>query len=138
MTATPSSEGPADSDAQVVEVVGIYDADGGIRGELTYVVGHLLGRTECALCDVTHSPVRRKPEWNVMASRLPVRMRLVHRNEASAAERAAWAAVGLPVVLADRDDGHHDVLLDRHALGSLDGSVEAFELALVQALAGAA
>ena len=27
----------------------VYDADGGLVGEVRYVVGHLLGRAECAL-----------------------------------------------------------------------------------------
>ncbi|WP_404386116.1 hypothetical protein LL946_06865 [Knoellia locipacati] len=120
--------------SRVTEVVGVYDADGGLRGELAYVVGHLLGRVECSLCDVTHAAVRRKPEWDAMAARLPVTVRLVHRNETTATERAAWATVGLPVVLGATVDGDHVVLLDREALGSLEGSVEAFEQALGRAL----
>jgi len=124
--------------SDIVEVVGVYDADGGVRGELTYVVGHLLGRVECSLCDITHSPVRRKPQWTAMAARLAVPVRLVHRNEATEAERAAWASVGLPVVLGNTRDGRHVALLDPRTLRSLDGSVEAFEQALTDALAGAA
>ncbi|MGL4178092.1 MAG: hypothetical protein ACRCSN_18695 [Dermatophilaceae bacterium] len=119
---------------EVVEVVGVYDADGGWRGEAAYVVGHLLGRTECALCDVTHSPVRRKPAWDAMVARLPVPVRVVHRNETSDDERAASARAGLPVVLGRRTDGGHDVLLDRAALQALDGSVDAFETALRRTL----
>lgn len=127
--------------ADIVEVLGVYDADGGIRGELTYVIGHLLGRTECGLCDITHSAVRRRPEWDAMASRLPVPVRLVHRNEVSSAERRAWAGVGLPVVLAATASGEHRVLLTPDDLAALDGSVAAFDTALRNALltvAGAA
>ena len=51
----------------VSELIGVYNADGGLVGEATYLVGHLLGRTQCALCDVTHSPVRRKPAWESAA-----------------------------------------------------------------------
>src|ERR687897_376858 len=94
----------------VVEVVGVYAADGGILGEVAYVVGHLLGRTECGLCDVTHGAVRRKPEWDDMAARLP-----------------GVRGVG--------SDGSHTVLLGPTALGSLGGSVELFEAALLGALA---
>ena len=122
---------------EVVEVVGVYDADGGIRGEVAYVVGHLLGRTDCALCDITHSPVRRRPRWDAMTARLPVPVRLVHRNETTPAEQAAWASVGLPVVLG-ATGGNHVVLLDRPALRALDGSVDAFEQALRRALEKAA
>ena len=127
--------------ADIVEVLGVYDADGGVRGELTYVVGHLLGRTECALCDITHSPVRRKPEWDAMASRLPVPVRLVHRNEVTPPNAAAWASSGSPSCSRPRATGEHHVLLAPDDLAALDGSVEAFDTALRDALvtvAGAA
>ena len=53
----------------VVELVGVYNADGGVAGEVRYVVGHLLGRAHCSLCDITHSPVRRKRAWDRMVGR---------------------------------------------------------------------
>ncbi len=123
---------------QVVEVVGIYDADGGVRGELTYVVQHLLGRTECALCDVTHGGVRRKPAWDAMVADLDVPVRLVHRNEADTAERLLAASAGLPVVLGRRGGGDLRVLLTPDVLATLDGSVAAFAAALRAALSAEA
>jgi hypothetical protein len=120
--------------SRVVEVVGVYDADGGVRGELAYVVGHLLGRAECSLCDITHSLVRRKPQWDAMAARLPVPVRLAHRNETSPGQQVAWSEAGLPVVLGASQDGSHVVLLGREVLTSLGGSVDAFERALLLAL----
>ena len=119
----------------VVEVVGVYAADGGVVGELTYVVGHLLGRTECSLCDVTHGPLRRKRAWDDMAAGLPVPVRLAHRNETTDAETAACAASGLPVVLGVHSDGSLTTLLAPAALTVLDGSVDAFEKGLRAALA---
>ena len=119
----------------VVEAVGVYAADGGVVGELTYVVGHLLGRTECSLCDVTHGPLRRKRAWDDMVAELPVPVRLVHRNETTAGERAACEGSGLPVVLGVRADGTHTTLVGPAALKALDGSVSAFDLALRSALA---
>ena len=130
VTGSAGRSGAGDVD----EVLGVYDADGGVRGELAYVVGHLLGRAECALCDITHSPVRRKPEWVAMTARLDVPVRVVHRNEVTPEERAAWATAGLPVVLARHTDGRHSVLLTREELARLDGSVEGFEVALSAAL----
>lgn len=78
--------------------VGIYDADGGLGGELRYVVGKLLGRGKCALCDITHG-------WNLMGSRSwkqacvvsDVELELLHRNEAAAEQLAA--TTGLPAIL---------------------------------------
>ena len=48
----------------------VYDADGGLVGEVRYVVGHLLGRAECALCDITHGPVRRKQAFDELVADL--------------------------------------------------------------------
>lgn len=82
-----------------VQLVGIYDADGGLAGEFRYAVGKLAGRSKCALCDITHG-------WNPMGSRQwkqacaasPVELELVHRNEATAAQLAA--AAQLPAIVA--------------------------------------
>ena len=33
--------------------MGVYDADGGLLGELAYLTGRILGIAHCALCDIT-------------------------------------------------------------------------------------
>ena len=73
----------------VTELVGVYDADGGVAGEAKYVVGHLLGRLECALCDITHGPVWRKKSFDEFRRRLGVPFEVVHRNERSSEVEAA-------------------------------------------------
>ena len=73
----------------VTELVGVYDADGGIVEEAKYVVGHLLGRLECALCDVTHGPVWRKKSFDAFRERLGVPFVVVYRNDRSYAVEAA-------------------------------------------------
>ena len=85
-----------------VSLVGIYDADGTLVGELRYAAGKLLGREKCALCDITHG-------WNPMGSRRwkqacavsDVELELVHRDEATDDQMAA--ASGLPSILRQRD-----------------------------------
>jgi hypothetical protein len=118
----------------VVDVVGVYDADGGVVGEVTYVVGHLIGRSSCSLCELTHGSVRRRPDWDAMVGRLPVPVRLVHRNEVTDDERSAYSVSGLPAVVGLRADGTRTVLLGPTGLAALDGSVPAFERALLDAL----
>jgi hypothetical protein len=110
----------------IVRYVGVYDADGGLAGELRYVVGHLLGTAECALCDITHSPVRRKRSWDAMVAALSVPFDLRHRNELTAAEQHGLAHMRLPVVAAEVTDGRYVELLDVDALRSCGGDVEAF------------
>lgn len=38
-------------------LVGVYDADGTVLGELSYFVKARLGRAHCSLCDITHGVV---------------------------------------------------------------------------------
>ncbi len=117
----------------VDRILGVYNADGGLVGELRYIVGHLLGTVSCALCDITHSPIRRKREWDALVAELGVHVDLRHLNELD--EREA-AAVGdnAPIVLVDRD-GVLEPLLDAAQLDALDGSVSAFGVAVRAALA---
>jgi len=111
----------------------VYNADGGVVGEARYVLGHIFGRTECALCDITHSPLRRKPEWDRMIARLPVPLHVLHRNELAPELAALLGGTALPVVIAHRDDGSVSQMLAADELAGLGGSVEAFALALGKA-----
>ena len=117
----------------VDRILGVYNANGGLVGEVRYIVGHLLGTVSCALCDITHSPVRRKREWDALVTELGVPVDLRHLNELDAREAAA---VGdrAPVVLVDRN-GMLEPLLDASQLDALDGSVSAFGVAVRAALA---
>jgi hypothetical protein len=119
----------------IVRYLGVYDADGGLTGELRYVVGHLLGTAECALCDITHSPVRRKRSWDAMVAGLPVPFDLRHRNELTEAEQHGLAHMRLPVVAAEVTDGSYVELLGIDALRSCGGDVEAFAARLAEASA---
>ena len=118
----------------VVELVGVYDADGGIAGEARYVVGHLLGRLECSLCDITHGKVRRKREFDEFRVRLGIPFDVVHRNERSV-EVSAATGDALPSVVAVTDGGLV-VILGRAELESCGGDVDQLEFALLAALAG--
>ena len=82
--------------------VGIYDADGGLSGELRYVAAKLLGRGKCALCDITHgwNPMGSK-RWKQACAMSDVELELLHRNEATAEQLAASS--GLPAILRQRD-----------------------------------
>ena len=39
---------------KVDTVWGVYHADGGIMGELRYVIGAVFQGNHCSLCDITH------------------------------------------------------------------------------------
>lgn len=130
MAGSESRSVEPERDDTIVRYSGIYNADGGLLGEARYVIGHLIGTAECALCDITHSPLRRKPEWDRMVARIGVPVVVLHRNELDDRLGAAVRDVRLPVVLAHRADGSIGVALTSDRLAEFDGSVDLFEQAL--------
>jgi hypothetical protein len=118
----------------VSRLIGVYRANGGPLGEIAYVLGKLVGRAHCALCDVTHSPVRRKAEWDRMTAGLGVPFELVHLNECTGElQRLVPSKDVAPAVVAEVD-GHLEVILTAAELEPLSGSVVTFERALQHAL----
>ncbi|MCM0677149.1 hypothetical protein NCC78_21000 [Micromonospora phytophila] len=105
-------------------LVGVYHADGGLRGELAYVIGKVRGTAECALCDVTHGVLGRRREWRELVPELGVPVDLVHLNERDPEVHAASEG-RTPCVLA-LTDGGPVLLLDPAELAALDGSVSRF------------
>jgi hypothetical protein len=117
---------------RIERLVGVYDADGTLFGELAYVVGHLLGRRSCALCDITHGGLRRRPEFDQAAAALGIPFDLLHRDE-QPPEVAALTRDALPCVVAE-GDGERLVLVDRYALAACGKD----PVALVEAIRTAA
>ena len=64
------------------ELIGIYDADSTLWGELSYWVGARLGVKHCELCDITHGTFREKSQWRMCVEQLPVSFSTFHRNDA--------------------------------------------------------
>ena len=111
-------------------LIGVYKADGGIIGELSYFLGHLIGIRECSLCDITHSPFKKKGEFKRLENQLnqefDLDFRLVHMNERTERELAASAGRE-PCVLLAHEDGSLSMFLDFQELKAADGSVKSFE-----------
>jgi hypothetical protein len=124
----------AERTQRVVRLVGVYDADSTVRGELAYWVGARLGRRHCALCEITHGSVRQRPEWKACQAGFPVPFDTFHRNDQPDTIRAA-ASGQAPVVVAETDTGCV-LLLDSRELeacgGSIDRLVEGIEHAVAR------
>lgn len=118
----------------IARLIGVYNADGGIVGEVRYVIGHLLGTTECALCDITHSPIRRKPEWDAMVSNLGVPFSVLHRNELGHELAERMVGIPLPCVVAELGNGDIVSIMPPEVLAECRGSVESFADVLGQRL----
>ena len=111
-------------------LIGVYKADGGLVGEVSYFLGHLVGVKECSLCDITHSPIMKKKAFKEFEARLRaergIDMRLVHMNERTEAELAASKGRE-PCVLLQYEDGSISMFLDYEELKAAGGRVNSFE-----------
>ncbi|MEQ1873852.1 MAG: hypothetical protein ABL953_09005 [Ilumatobacteraceae bacterium] len=120
---------------RIDRLIGVYDADSTVRGELAYWIGARLGRRHCSLCDITHGSVRERPEWKACRAGLPVPFDTYHRNDQP--ENARTAANGVaPVVVAETDSGTV-VLLSPADLDACGGSIDLLVDAIERAAEGA-
>ena len=117
---------------QILRLVGVYAADGTIRGELAYFIGARLGRRHCSLCDITHGKVFERSDWRQCRDALDVDLVTVHRDEAEPQVAAALNGT-FPGVVAVTEQGAV-VLLGPEKLEACNGSPEA----LVAAISAAA
>lgn len=111
-------------------LIGVYNADGGFKGELAYFFGHLVGVRHCTLCDVTHSPVSKKASWRKLERRIRDELGytfvLVHKNERTP-EQLAASAGREPCVLIEDEAGNLSMILDWNDLKLAKGKVKSFE-----------
>ena len=121
-----------DSARVIARLVGVYDADGTLRGEVEYWVGARFGRRHCSLCEITHGTFRRRPEWDVCRAGLPVPFDTYHRDDQPDAVREA-AAGRCPVVVGETADGDTIVLLGPAELEDCAGSGEQLVAAIERA-----
>jgi hypothetical protein len=117
--AVPPTDDDAGSGAAVQRLIGVYDADGTVLGELTYFVKARVGRAHCALCDITHGRVRERADWRACRDELPVPFETFHRDDQPDEVRAA---VMPPAVVAVLDDGRVVSLADGDDLERCAGS----------------
>ena len=116
----------------VTELLGVYDAEGSLRGELRYLIGKWRGTAHCELCDITHGRLREKQEFRALRERLPVPLTLVHLDE-RATDVATASEAAVPCVLA-RVDGKLHIVMEREALRACGGDVHRFGATLRDAL----
>ena len=111
-----------DSHPSITRLIGVYDADGTLRGELAYWVGARLGRTHCSLCEITHGLVRERSDWKSCKEGIAVPFDTYHRNDQPSSVRSATGDTA-PVVVAETTSGI-TLLLGPTELDACGGSVE--------------
>jgi hypothetical protein len=118
-------------------LIGIYKADGGIVGELSYFFGHLIGVRSCSLCDISDSPIMKKSSFKALEQHLladhGIRVRMIHMNERNERELKASEARE-PCMLLQYPDESISMFLDSSDLTALSGSVSSLKKLIVSRL----
>ena len=118
-------------------LIGIYNADGGIVGELSYFFGHLIGVRSCSLCDISHSPIMKKSSFKALEQHLleehRITVRMIHMNERNERERKASEGRE-PCMLLQYPDESISMFLDSADLTALSGSVSSLKKLIVSRL----
>ena len=108
----------------------IYRADGSFMGEVRYLRDKCLGKTECALCDLSHgwNPLGRS-DWRRRKG-VAASLHWLHRDELPH-HVAAQVGSQLPCVAMDRN-GEIEIMIGREALQGCEGDFSVFEHLLEQ------
>ncbi len=111
-----------------MRLVGVYEADRGLLGELVYVTGRLLGIAHCALCEISHAVFGEKPAFRRARRSLGIPLEMLHRNELPAELRALTLA-RTPCVVGQTADGY-EIVMGKQELEECRGDVACLEASL--------
>lgn len=114
--------------SDVDELIGVYNADGTVVGEVSYWIGARFGRAHCSLCEITHGTFRVKDEWLACERRLSIPFHTYHRDDAPA-DVLRVTDGRFPIVVRRSQDGLA-VVMTPEQLDELHGSPERFVEAL--------
>ena len=113
----------------MIKLIGVYDADATLVGELSYWIGARFGARHCSLCDITHSLFREKSQWRECQSRLEsdlhVEFETFHRNDQPEDVRACIYGK-YPAVVMRGDDGAVSMFMSASEIDACGKSPERF------------
>jgi len=95
-----------------IQLIGVYDADGTVRGEVSYWVGARFGVRHCSLCDITHGTFREKSEWR---EKLGIEFLTFHRDDQ-------------PDDVREHLNGHYPAVVMRREDGRIEGFMNAEDI----------
>ncbi|MFK8003991.1 MAG: hypothetical protein AB8H86_30785 [Polyangiales bacterium] len=111
----------------------VYNADGGVRGELAYFIKKGLGIAKCELCTITHQGISERRSWRSCKSGIDAEVVGLHRNELNAAE-LRFIAGRYPCVVSDRS-GELSMVVRPEEFGAYQGQPEKLADVITQHLA---
>lgn len=113
----------------------VFDADSGLRAMLMDVLKKSVGREDCALCELTYSPLGKRGAWKACESRLGHPVEELHRDEPPPEWKIHRSQ--LPCIVGRSGEAPPVVLVSREEIAACQGSLIELERRVRDALAGA-
>lgn len=111
--------------SQPESLIFVYDGDSGLGALVLDVLKKAAGHEECALCEITYSPVGKRSAWKACEARLGLPVSELHRDQLP----SGWSISRseLPCVLVRVADRTPAVLVTRDDIVACCGDVAALE-----------
>lgn len=120
------------------KLIGVYDADATLWGELSYWVGARFGVRHCSLCDITHLLFREKSQWlecqGKLNTELGVEFEAFHRNDQPEDARKCING-NYPAVVLRIAEGEVSLFMSASEIATCGASPEQFVAEITRRLA---
>jgi hypothetical protein len=120
--------------SNAVQLIGVYDADGTVWGEVSYWVGARFGVRHCSLCDITHGTFREKSEWRECREELGIEFLTFHRDDQPDDVREHLNGQ-YPAVVMRREDGRIEGFMNADDIEACHASPDTFAAEIRRRLA---
>lgn len=118
----------------MTQLIGVYDADSTLWGEVSYWVGARVGVRHCSLCDITHSLFAEKVKWKECRDDLGVEFETFHRNDQPDDVRECING-RYPAVVARSEGGEVTMFMNSDEIAECGASPQQFVAEITRRLA---
>ncbi|GDX28315.1 hypothetical protein LBMAG13_07390 [Actinomycetes bacterium] len=118
----------------MTQLIGVYDADATLWGEVSYWVGARVGVRHCSLCDITHSAFGEKSKWKECRSGLAADFETFHRNDQPDDVRQCIDG-RYPAVVARSEAGEVTMFMNADEIAACGASPQEFVAEITRRLA---
>jgi len=116
---------------KILRLIGVYNANGTLLGELAYLIRKKLGIRDCVLCDITYRGFRKNKEW--LEHPKSKNVELIYLNDRNE-ELREFTDQKTPCIVGQVKGGYV-MVINKDELRRLKGNVQDFHKLLQRKLA---
>lgn len=111
-------------DTKELKIYCIYNANGSLFGEISYLWKKYTSKVKCSLCNITHNTFFEKLEWKKNVQKLKISLETIHLNERSSNLMNITNSKAPCVILKNKDK--YTILVNDTELDKMAGDVNSF------------